>query len=189
MNVRAHIPVDKAAFYEFVRAQAEGRFEYDRGLIVQQMTAGTGRHSAIAQRFVSVIERQLGTATSMVSSHGRGVDTSETVRQPDVVVEPMPTDWEAISTSVPSLLVEVLSPSTRQLDLNIKPGEYTSLATLSAYIAAEQDKALCYVWQRRADGNFPAAPTMVEGMGGRIEIEALGVGIDLAEIYRGLVAS
>lgn len=187
MNVRAHIPVDKAAFYEFVRMQAEGRFEYDRGLIVQQMTAGTGRHSAIAQRFVSVIERQLGTATWMVSSHGRGVDTSQTVRQPDVVVEPMPTDWEAISTSVPSLLIEVLSPSTRQLDLNIKPGEYTSLATLTAYVAAEQDKALCYVWLRSADGNFPAAPMEIEGFEGRIEVDALGVKVDLAEIYRGLV--
>jgi Uma2 family endonuclease len=41
----------------------------------------------------------------------------------------------------PALIVEVLSPSTTGIDLNTKPGEYLSIATLDAYIVASQTEA------------------------------------------------
>jgi hypothetical protein len=50
MNITAPLKVTKAEFYEFVQAQAEGRFEWERGRIVQQMTGGTFDHTQIAQR-------------------------------------------------------------------------------------------------------------------------------------------
>ncbi len=186
MNARAHIPVDKATYFDFVRSQSEGRFEYDRGLIVQQMTAGTGWHSTVAQRFVSVIERQLGIEHWLVSSHARGVDTAETVRQPDVLVERAPIDLDSLATASPELIVEVLSPSTRALDLTVKPGEYTSLASLHAYIVAEQNIAKCYVWMRGTDGAFPSTPVEVSGTAASLSIEPLLLVIPLADIYRGI---
>lgn len=189
MNVRAHIPVDKATFYEFAAAQAEGRFEFDRGLIVQQMTGGTGRHTIVSERFAETLRRQLGGDDWLVAGHARGVDTPETVRYPDVVVERLPIELDSLATTSPMLLVEVLSPSTRNLDLNVKPAEYTSLASLQIYVAAEQDAAKCYVWLRDGTtGVFPATPVEVIGVSARIDMGSFGVSIPLAEIYRGLVA-
>ena len=57
MNANAYLKVDKAAFYKFVASQAEGRFEFEEGRIVQQMSGGTFDHMRIVQRFVSAFER------------------------------------------------------------------------------------------------------------------------------------
>ena len=115
MNVRAHIKVDKAAFFRFIASQAEGRFEYERGRIVQQMTGGTLAHSLIAQRFISAFERRLDAECWAVTGHSRGVETPGTVRYPDVVVEPMSAALQDLSTKIPAVIVEVLSPTTEEM--------------------------------------------------------------------------
>jgi Uma2 family endonuclease len=187
VNVRAHIKVDKGAFFRFIEQQAEGRFEYEEGRIVQQMTGGTRRHAAIAQRFISVLERQLDPAKWLVTGHTRGVDTGRTVRYADVVVEQASDTWDDLSTDAASLLVEVLSPSTQHLDLNVKPPEYMGLPLLEAYIAASQDEPCCWAWLRAADGGFPELPHEIAGLDRLIAIPGLALSIPLEEIYRGIV--
>jgi Uma2 family endonuclease len=186
MNASAYLKVDKATFFEFVASQAEGRFEYEEGRIVQQMTGGTFAHMRLAQRFVSILERQLDTNAWVVTSHGRGVETAKTVRYPDVVVEALGASMKGLSTDKPSLVVEVLSPSTQALDLNTKPPEYMSLAPLEAYIVASQDAPLCWVWLRGSDGRFPQLPEELAGAESTIQVSALGLKISLADIYRGI---
>jgi Uma2 family endonuclease len=87
MNVSAYLKVDKAAFFKFIASQAEGRFEFEEGRIVQQMSGCTFDHMRIVQRFVSAFEQQLDPNIWAVTSQGRGVDTPKTVRYPDIVVE------------------------------------------------------------------------------------------------------
>ena len=191
MNVSAHIKVGKAAFFKFVASQAEGRFEYDRGRIVQQMTGGSLAHSLIAQRFISAFERRLDADIWVVTGHSRGVETEATVRYPDVLVEPMsasmPGALQDLTTEVPAAIVEVLSPTTEEMDLNVKLAEYTSIASLHAYVVASQDEARCWLWLRAADGSIPELPEEIFGLERVIDIPALAVSIPLAEIYRGIV--
>jgi Uma2 family endonuclease len=187
VNISAHIKVDKAAFFRFVTSQAEGRFEYDRGRIVQQMTGGTRAHSIVAQRFISAFERRLSANVWMVTGHSRGVETPETVRYPDVLVEPMSETMQDLATEVPAAIVEVLSPTTEALDLNVKLAEYRGIASLWAYVVASQDEALCWVWLRTADNDMPEHPDEVLGLQRNIDIPALGVSIPLAEIYRDVI--
>lgn len=187
MNVRAHIKVDKAAFFRFVTSQAEGRFEYDRGQIVQQMTGGTLAHSLISQRFISAIERRLDAKAWAVTGHSRGVETPVTVRYPDVLVEPMSGAMKGLSTEVPAVVAEVLSPTTEEMDLNVKLAEYRGIASLQAYIVASQDEARCWVWLRTADEGIPELPAEISGLGRSIDIPALSVSIPVAEIYSGIV--
>jgi Uma2 family endonuclease len=187
MNVSAYLRVDKAAFFEFVASQAEGRFEYEEGRIVQQMSAGTFAHSLISQRFVSIFERQLDANVWAVTSQGRGVETAKTVRYPDVVVEALGAAVKGLSTDKPSVIVEVLSPSTWALDLNTKPPEFMSLAALEAYIVASQDEARCWVWHRGPDRQFAELPEEILGSERTIRIAALGLSVPVAEVYRGIV--
>jgi len=187
VNVSAHIKVDKAAFFRFVTSQAEGRFEYDRGRIVQQMTGGTLAHSLIAQRFISAFERRLDANLWAVTGHSRGVETEATVRYPDALVEPMSGALQDLTTEVPAVIVEVLSPTTEEMDLNVKLAEYRSIASLKAYIVASQDDALCWLWLRVADDTIPELPDEIAGFERMIDIPALAASIPLAEIYRGIV--
>jgi Uma2 family endonuclease len=186
VNVRAHIKVDKAAFFRFVVAQAEGRFEYDRGQIVQQMTGGTLAHSLITQRFISAFERRLDAHAWAVTGHSRGVETPSTVRYPDVLVEPMSDALKGLSTERPAVIVEVLSPTTEEMDLNVKLSEYRSIPSLRAYIVASQDEVRCWAWLRVADKDMPELPDDISGLERSIGIPALGVSIPLAEVYRGI---
>jgi Uma2 family endonuclease len=187
VNVSSHIKVDKATFFRFVTSQAEGRFEYDRGRIVQQMTGGTLAHSLISQRFISAFERRLDAVAWAVTGHSRGVETLATVRCPDVLVEPMSGALKGLSTEIPAVVVEVLSPTTEEMDLNVKLSEYRGIASLQAYIAASQDEARCWVWLRAADKFIPEMPSEIAGLGRSIGIPSLAVSIPLEEIYRGIV--
>jgi Uma2 family endonuclease len=187
VNVSAHIKVDKATFFRFVASQAEGRFEYDRGRIVQQMTGGTLAHSLVSQRFISAFERRLDGRAWAVIGHCRGVETPATVRYPDVLVEPMSGSLKGLSTQIPAVVVEVLSPTTEEMDLNVKLSEYGALASLRAYIVASQDEARCWVWLRAVDKSIPELPEEISGLGRSIDIAALGLTVPLEEIYRGVV--
>lgn len=184
--MNAFAKLDKATFYALA-ARCEGRAEYVRGRM-QQQPGGTLRHSQLASRFARVIERQLDPREWVVVQE-HGVETAETIRYPDVVVVPATEPPTSLSTTAPALAVEVLSPTSEDRDLDLKPAEYMSLASLTAYIVASQDEPACLVWTRGADGRFPAEPAPVKGDEGTIDIPALSLVIPLAEVYRGLVGT
>lgn len=185
MNAFARI--DKAAFYDFVQRQTEGRYEYVRGLIVQQMTGGTRVHGVVARRITRLIEDQVD-LTKWTVIPERGVETSETVRYPELVVEPSDEPAKSLSTLRPSLIVEVLSPSSTFTDLEVKPAEYTSLSSLDTYIVASQDEPACLVWQRQPDGRFSAEPQEIEGRDKVLTARcgSMDVQLPLAVIYEGI---
>ena len=185
MNAFARI--DNAAFGEFIQRQTEGRYEYVRGLIVQQMTGGTRVHGLVARRMTRLIEDQIE-AKSWTVLPERGVETSQTIRYPEFVVEPADEPAKSLWTNRPSLIVEVLSPSSTFTDLDVKPGEYTSLASLETYIVASQDEPACLVWARGADGRFPAEPNEVEGREKIVTVRCGGqdIRLPLATIYEGI---
>jgi Uma2 family endonuclease len=182
MNAEANLKLSKADFYAYIQANDELRCEYVRGHIVQQMTGGTKGHGSVARNILLALMRQLDPKIWAVLQE-RGVETSETIRFPDVVVEPADEPMNSLSTLRPVLAVEVLSPTSKTRDINEKPEEYTSLASLEAYIVASQDTPQCLVWQRGEDRTFPAAPITVEGRQSVIDIPALGIAIPLADVY------
>ncbi len=121
MTAHPFIIVDKATFYQFVQAAPEGyRYEFVRGRIVHAMIGGTVEHSTISRRFGTSIERQLNPDQWLVSSGSdRGVETSVTIRYPDVVLEPSPPPKKSLATLQPVMVVEVLSESSGERDLEI----------------------------------------------------------------------
>ena len=185
MNIRTFIKVDKAAFYRFIATEPEGRYEYEWGRIVQQQQGGTFKHSRIAAEFVAAIRARID-LTKWAILEARGVETAETIRYPDVVVEPLTDSETSISTLVPALVVEVLSPSSVDRDLYVKPAEYLSLGSLEAYIIASHDEAKCQIWVRDANRKFADDASVISGLDKSIEIPALSLTIPLSEIYQGM---
>jgi Uma2 family endonuclease len=187
VNVRSFIKADKAAFYRFDQTEPEGRYEYECGRIVQQHQGGTRKHVHIGANFHRCLIGQLD-ADKWSIYEGRGVETAQTIRYPDVVVEPASEPDDSISTLKPALVVEVLSPSSVDRDLFVKPAEYLSLASLEGYVVASQDEAKCTVWLRGADREFAHDPTTFNGLDNIIDIPALSLSLQLVDIDRGLFA-
>lgn len=185
MNVRTFIKVDKAAFYRFIATEPEGRYEYEWGRIVQQQQGGTRKHVHIGANFHKLLLNRFDPAICSIYE-GRGVETSETVRYPDVVVEAAGEPDDSLSTDAPLVVIEILSPTSVDRDLFVKPAEYLSLTSLEAYIVASQSEPNCKVWVRGADRDFADEPLAVTGLDATIDIPALSLSIPLRDIYDGL---
>ena len=187
MNHPAFVKVDKATFYRFVASVPDNeRYEWVRGRIVQQQAGGTLRHARIGSRFLSVLEGQLD-AKRWIAVPERGIETAVTIRYADVSVEPASTDPDSLAATSPALIVEVLSPTSSDRDLNEKPSEYLNLATLRAFVIASQTEPACLVWVRDSHGDFPAEPVEVRGLDAVISVPSLSLAIPLADIYRDVV--
>lgn len=180
--------VDRETFLRFAAEHSEQRYELERGRIVQQMTGGTQRHGLIARRIARMIEDQIDGAAWIVLTD-RGVSVGESARYPDVVVEPATEGGDSLATELPSIIVEVLSPSTTATDLNTKPVEYLAIETLDAYIVASQDEPAMMIWTRGPDGRFDKLGREVSGATASVVIMGRNVAfkLELTAIYRGLV--
>ncbi len=176
-------PLTKDDFHAFMAAEPEGRYEFEHGRIVA-MPGGTGGHSEIGSRFIIVIGRQLDEDAYALHGSDRGIETDETVRYPDAMIERRPFDRRSRWTRSPVLAVEVLSPDSEKRDLVTKAAEYTAIASLEAYIVAEPDEATCSVWVRDAVGTFAVQPVKISGATGVIDVPVLGLSIALAAVYR-----
>jgi Uma2 family endonuclease len=187
MLMNAFAKVDKETFLRFAAEHAEERYEFVRGRIVQQMTGGTREHGGVARRITRLIEDQIDLERWWVLND-RGVETTETIRYPDIVVEPADEPAGSLSTNRPLLIVEVLSPSTASNDLDVKPEEYMSLSSLDAYLIASQTEPAMLLYERGKNGRFQAEPLEVSGGAAELTIKtrAFEVTLRLAEIYRGI---
>jgi Uma2 family endonuclease len=88
-------------------------------------------------------------------------------------------------TREPVLTIEVLSPSTAELDLGDKAAEYLRVPSLLAYLVFTREAPKAFVWMRGADG-FASGPQVVVGSDKSLRLESLNVSLPFGEIYAGI---
>ncbi|MDX2204904.1 MAG: Uma2 family endonuclease [Hyphomicrobiaceae bacterium] len=184
MNSPTFLRVDKATFLDFMSGLHQGRYEFEEGYIVQQTPGATLSQARIGLNACVALLKSLE-GTQYVAAPELGVETSDTIRYPDVVVVSGALSGTIRATTEPVLIVEVLSPSTIHTDLEAKPEEYASLPSLEAYIVLSPHDVAALAWVRGSDRLFPASPTEY-GAGGRITVPALGLSISLDDVYAGI---
>ncbi len=84
---------------------------------------------------------------------------------------------------MPVLIMEVLSPSTRQYDLDEKLNVYLQIDSLQYYIILEQHTPSVIVLRRTPQGFLRET---YEGLDAVIELPLLGVTLPLRDIYEGV---
>jgi Uma2 family endonuclease len=159
-SVRATLQLPRTATYAdylAVERQSAWRHELIDGVIVA-MAGGPDEHNAIAGRFAMLLGMRLRRACRYytpdqrfwIAARGRSryADGSIICGKP----EHPPHDDQA--TSNPTLVLEVLSPSTEGDDAGDKREDFQPLATLDAYILAAQDQRSVKVFRRGDDGRF-----------------------------------
>jgi Uma2 family endonuclease len=170
-------------FFAWLPGQ-EGRYELVDGEVV--MLAGAGRrHDRVVVNLISTIDGQLRSGPCQTFTGDTFVSTSPaTRRMPDVGVDCGKPDDDALTADRPSLVVEVLSPTTRAMDVTIKLQEYQSLDALDYVLLVDTESPKVHFHSRRHDRSWTAS--VVEGLASSISLEKLSVELKLSEIYRGL---
>jgi Uma2 family endonuclease len=154
------------------------------------MAGGSPRHSALAMN-VGVAIRLSRPSGCQVFQSDLKVRVLATGRAtyPDVsmVCGPLeldPADRYRQTITNPTLLVEVLSPSTEDVDRISKRRDYQLIPSLQEYVLVSQKEPRVEVYRRQSSGSWE----YVDVREGIVKL-ATGPTLDLAELYSGLPAA
>ncbi len=169
---------------EFYRWPGEEgvRYELVDGFPLKAMTGASRQHDRIVVNALSSLHVKLRGSPCRPSTDDIAIAAlNGNIRRPDLSVDcgDMPdTAYEAIS---PRLVVEVLSPSTRQTDLFRKLEEYKALPSLGYILFIETDLPRALLWWRAPGNVWELA--QFDGLDGVIDLANIGAGLAMAEIY------
>lgn len=113
------------------------------------------RHQRAATRLVVVLAAACPPGLEVFAAPFDVRLATDTVVQPDVLVVRQDDLDDAGLPAVPLLAVEILSPSTRLVDLNLKKARYEK-ARCPAYWIVDPDEPSLTVWQLEDDGRYSA---------------------------------
>lgn len=155
------------------------------GGVVHAMAGGTNRHSAISANAVGALAARLrGKPCQPFNSDAKvRIELSDHIRfyYPDAMVVCQRGPDNAHYQDLPSVIVEVLSDSTRRIDLAEKRDAYLTINTLKQLILVEPDEPRVIVYRRRETGGFEAEE--YAGLDAVIELPEIEAQLPLAELY------
>ncbi len=106
----------------------------------------------------------------------------ETAPDASVFCEPLEYDGERCDKAVnPTLIAEVLSPSTEADDRGKKFNHYRRIASLREYLLVSQDEARVERYLRNDDGTWTL--TEASGLAAKLHLPSLGIDLSLSEVY------
>lgn len=175
------------SFADYVRFErdAHEKHEFVGGLILA-MAGGTLEHARLASALIAELVSQLrGERCSVFDSNARvRVRASGNAYYPDasVVGGQLETDPDdAHSLMNPSVLVEVLSPSTAEYDRTDKLADYQSIDSLRAIVHLAHDERRIDVWSRTGDSSWELA-SFRAGQVAALAFRKLA--LDVTSVYR-----
>jgi len=181
---RSAVPQKQMTVDEFL-AWAEGRpgrYELFRGS-VYAMTPERAAHAKAKFRVQSVLENAI--RSRRLPCHmlpdGMTVRIDETTaHEPDALVYcGQELTSSAIEVPNPIIVVEVLSPSSRHIDAQIKFAGYFRVPSVAHYLVIDPDKPLILHHARNADGTI-LTRIVNEGV---LALDPPGIEIAVADIY------
>lgn len=172
--------------YLEIERKAEFKSEYYNG----EMFAMSGAklpHNLITMNVGAEFRQQLRSRPCRVVSSDQRVLVAPTglYAYPDVVVycgEPRLLDGELDTLLNPTLIVEVLSPSTEAYDRGRKFGQYRTIESLSAYLMIASELISAELWTRQPDNRWLLTAD-ANRLDDTFEIESIGCRLKLADIY------
>ena len=160
------------------------KHEYFAGEIYA-MAGGTPEHAALAVAVSAALFDQLASGRCRVFSSDLRVRIRSTglATYPDVTVVcgALETDPENTSTVTnPTVIVEVLSPSTESYDRGEKLEHYRQVESLRECVLVAHDRRRIELWRRGPGGEW----TRLVIEEGTVDLDSIGCRLDVAELYR-----
>jgi Uma2 family endonuclease len=174
-----------AEYLAFERTQTDAKHEYLNGQITA-MGGASMTHSVIVSNVAASLHGQLrGRGCRVMSSDMRvHIPATGLYTYPDITVlcgEPMMQDDQFDTLLNPSMIIEVLSPSTEAYDRGDKFEHYRSIESLQTYILISQSKPHLEVYERQENGCWMFSEA--RGLDSRIDLASIACGLDLSDVY------
>ncbi len=191
MAINPEPKTTQEAYLTFERAQFDAKHEFLNGEIIA-MAGASRHHNRIVANLIALLVFQLrGRPCDVYPSDMRvKIPATGLYTYPDVIAlchDPQFED-EAVDTLLnPSLIIEVLSPSTEAYDRGIKFTHYRSLEDLQLYILVAQDKPQIEIFRRQANGDWLLS--VIEGLEARVNLDVIGCELHLADVYERVLES
>jgi Uma2 family endonuclease len=169
---------------EFLAFEGEPDVRYELvGGELRAMAPPTDRHSALVMECGVAIRERLRRRPGCRVLAEAGIRISdEDFLVADLAVSCQPLTGTPM-VAEPLLIVEVLSPSTRQHDLSVKGEAYRRLPSVRELWFVEADRRRVQQWRREAEHVWRVEDVIGSG---RVESPVLDAAIPLDELYAGL---
>ncbi|MEG4810807.1 Uma2 family endonuclease [Microcoleus sp. F8-D3] len=181
--------VSKNNFYISPEEYLEGervspiKHEYRRGH-VYAMTGAKKPHIVISVNLASLLNNHLRESSCLVLSSDIKVRLEEAncYYYPDVAVTCDERDTSSTEDFIlyPSLIIEVLSPSTASFDRGDKFVDYQTSPSLQEYVLITQSEIKIEFFLLKAEGNWVS---QTYGQGDRVEFVSANFSCAISEIY------
>jgi len=159
------------------------KHEYINGE-VYAMAGASDRHHRISANVFIKLDSHLAQSTceAFMAEMKLKADAS-TFYYPDVFVSCDKIIKSSFYREEPVLIIEVVSPSTRQTDRREKLRIYQQIPTVQEYVIIEQDRIHLEIHRRQPDGHWITYFYNEGDFDEQIEFQAVGLSLNLEEIY------
>ncbi len=187
MNAALQIELVSEDHYFALDEASQTKHEFWNGHIVA-MAGAAPIHNRITTRIVTALANRLADTNCEVTSSDQKIKAGETIFTfPDVVVSCEDEQFDAVRPHVllnPHILVEILSPSTRNRDRSAKLAAYQTLPSLLDYLIVWPDMVQIEHYARQTETDWRFRRLLNRNQ--LIEFAAQGLTIPVEEFYRRL---
>ncbi|MGL4612155.1 MAG: Uma2 family endonuclease [Trueperaceae bacterium] len=172
--------------YLELERKAPFKSEYRHSLIIP-IPGASVEHIIIRDNITRHLGNQLENQGCRAFSSDLKVQTGQSYSYPDITVVCGTLRFEDIERDVllnPTLIIEILSPSTEIYDRSEKFNEYRQLASFSEYILVSQNQPLIEQYIKQGDGSWKFIP--VGGLDATVNLETINCTLTLKDVYSGL---
>ncbi|WP_182087235.1 Uma2 family endonuclease [Aureimonas sp. ME7] len=160
----------------------DGHFELVDGFVVEMMAGAKQAHNVVVSNIVISIGPQAKRDGCRTTSSDTAVRTgADGIRFPDVVVDCGPPDPSALVAARPTLVVEVSSPGTSQVDTTDKLDEYQRHETIRLILFVEPGIVSAKLYRRGEEGVWSAAK--YEDLADIVDLPEIESTLRLRDIY------
>jgi Uma2 family endonuclease len=148
------------------------------------MAGGTRAHSHIASNITFALRplRNRG-CREYRDALVRSTERSDFAAFPDVFVRCGPLDDTKSWSDDPTLVFEILSPSTMKIDRGYKLLQYMAFPTLRHYVIVYPTEFRVEMWSRDAGGAWIDDPTVLRSLSETLVMPEFDLAIPMREIY------
>jgi Uma2 family endonuclease len=183
MNALSQPGITLEAYLEWENAQVE-RHEFHRGEVFAMVGAGRAHGCVVANLMRQFGNQLAGSPCRAFSENMKLQIADDTVLYPDVFVT---CDRADLATDLifraPTVVVEVLSPSTQSYDRSQKFALYRRLTSLQEYLLVDPDTRRVEGFRRDALGQW-VLHDMSDGPA--LEAASVGATVPLADVFDGV---
>lgn len=182
-------PLTYISLIEYLKAEdsSQLRHEYLNGQVFA-VTGGSREHSLITGNIHNRLKNHLrGSGCQVFASDMKvRVETDNVFYYPDVVVTCNSQDTEKFFLTKPCLIVEVLSPSTENIDRREKLLTYKKIEDLQEYVLVSQDKIEVELYRKDKDNNWIK---YILGKADEVILDSVNLQLPMTEIYEDVMNS